>query len=57
MLNPPDHKVKLGKYAMQQLKDVPPRYLIYMFDRGWLIEKEVLNYVRDNYEEIKKSVG
>lgn len=50
------YKVKLGKYRGRLLKDIPPSYLIFIYDNDYYMEKPVKHFICNNYEELKKLI-
>jgi len=53
-----EYKIKLDcKYKGSMLKDIPPYYLIFMFDKGFLHwDKPAHNFVSNNYKELKNKI-
>jgi hypothetical protein len=52
-----EYKIKIGEYKGKELKNIPPGYLISMFDKGYLHwDKPAYRFVSNNYEELKKLI-
>jgi uncharacterized protein (DUF3820 family) len=43
-----------GKYKGDDMEDVPASYLLFMYDNGGINDKQVLDYVEDNIEVLRK---
>ena len=50
------YKVKLGKYRGQELRNIPPSYLIFIYDNNYYMENPVKHFICNNYEELKKLI-
>lgn len=48
-----DYKLKTGKYHGRTLKEVPPAYLLYCYEKGWL-EDIARKFVIANEVELRK---
>lgn len=46
--------LQVGKHAGRKLKDVPARYLLYLYDNHYAYP-ELREYIKKNLEEIKKN--
>ena len=48
-----EYTLKTGKHTGKMLKDVPPKYLIWMYEKGWL-EDIARKFVIANEVELRK---
>lgn len=48
-----EYTLKTGKYRGQELKNVPPSYLLYCYEKGWL-EDIARKFVIANEVELRK---
>lgn len=48
-----EYTLKTGKHTGKMLKDTPPKYLIWMYEKGWL-EDIARKFVIANEVELRK---
>lgn len=50
------YKIKIGKYKGVELKDIPPSYLLMLYDKGWLSDEVAFRFVANNEVELRKMI-